>query len=236
MLSLNTQMRLPRAPLEAETNAEERPLHLAASGGHAATVRLLLEQGAHTGKTNYLGQTALHLACKGGDRPEALAVARELVAPEWKADLSSGDNEGATPLHTAAAGGHGKMVAALLHARKVLRTGGGRGVLLTPTDRRGRTPAMVARAEAFDDVADVLEAAAAAAAERDAAVEAEKERALRAAFSAARIDDGSGGGLRPRSGRGGRTVDSIGEEPDAFETMLGGMGDGGMGDGGMVEE
>ena len=59
---------------------------------------------------------------------------------------------------------------------------------------------------------------------------------VRAAFSAARIDDGSGGGLRPRSGRGGRTVDSIGEEPDAFETMLGGMGDGGMGDGGMVEE
>jgi ankyrin repeat protein len=76
LLSLNTEMRLPRAPLEAETNAEERPLHLAAAGGHATTVRLLLEHGAHTGKTNYLGQTPLHLACRGGDEPRALETAR----------------------------------------------------------------------------------------------------------------------------------------------------------------
>ena len=30
LLSLNTELRLPRAPIEADTNAEERPLHLAA--------------------------------------------------------------------------------------------------------------------------------------------------------------------------------------------------------------
>ena len=38
LLSLNTELRLPRAPLEAETNAEERPIHLAAAGGHTSTV------------------------------------------------------------------------------------------------------------------------------------------------------------------------------------------------------
>jgi len=62
LLGLNTTMSLPRAPLEAETNAEERPLHLAAGGGHAATVRRLLEHGAHPDKSNYQGRTPLHLA------------------------------------------------------------------------------------------------------------------------------------------------------------------------------
>ena len=39
LLSLNTTLRQPRAPIEADTNAEERPLHLAAAGGHADVVR-----------------------------------------------------------------------------------------------------------------------------------------------------------------------------------------------------
>ena len=38
LLSLNTKLRQPRAPIEADTNAEERPLHLAAAGGHADVV------------------------------------------------------------------------------------------------------------------------------------------------------------------------------------------------------
>ena len=223
LLSLNTQMRMPRAPLEAETNAEERPLHLAAAGGHAATVQLLLEQGAHTGKTNYLGQVALHLACRGGDAPAALGVARVLVRPEWKADLSPADSAGATPLHTAAAGGHGKMVAVLLHARKVVRTGGGRGVVLDARDKQGRTAADVARGEGFDDVAQTLEQVMAEATERAARAEAEKELALRQAFSAATIDDARKEGQQ-KAGRtavrgGGGGMATIGEGTDAADAM-----------------
>ena len=33
---------------------------------------MLLQHGAHPGKTNYLGQVALHLACAGGDAPDDL--------------------------------------------------------------------------------------------------------------------------------------------------------------------
>ena len=242
LLSLNTEMRLPRAPLEAETNAEERPLHLAAAGGHATTVRLLLEHGAHTGKTNYLGQTPLHLACRGGDEPRALDTAREIVKPEWKADLSSADSTGATPLHVAAAGGHGKMVGVLLHARGVRRTGGGRGVLLDELDKRGRAPSAVAREEGFDDVAATLEAASSAAAEREKAAEADKERALRQAFAATRLDDnptrrakdGRATGVHASGALGGRSMTLIGEEdPDAMEAMMeacGGGGEEGMDD------
>ena len=235
LLSLNTEMRLPRAPLEAETNAEERPLHLAAAGGHATTVRLLLEHGAHTGKTNYLGQTPLHLACRGGDEPRALETAREIVKPEWKADLSNADSTGATPLHVAAAGGHVQMVGVLLHARGVRRTGGGRGVLLDELDKRGRAPSAVAREEGFDDVAATLEAASAAAAEREKAAEADKERALRQAFAATRLDDnptrrakdGRATGVHASGALGGRSMTLIGEEdPDAMEAIMEACGGG----------
>jgi hypothetical protein len=74
------------------------------------------------------------------------------------------------------------MVGVLLHARGVRRTGGGRGVLLDELDKRGRAPSAVAREDGFDDVAATLEAASAAAAEREKAAEADKERALRQAF------------------------------------------------------
>jgi ankyrin repeat protein len=190
LLSLNTEMRLPRAPLEAETNAEERPLHLAAAGGHATTVQLLLKHGAHPGKTNYLGQTALHLAAAAGDAPSVLAAAAELVKPDWRADLSVGSSDGSTPLHLAAAGGHTKMVRVLLKARNVKRNGGGRSVELTPLDSRGRTPADRARAEGFDDVVAMLDNAVREAAERLARAPAEQEAALRQAFAQTRLTAG----------------------------------------------
>lgn len=183
LLSLNTALSLPRAPLEAETNAEERPLHLAAAGGHTATVRTMLAAGAHHGKTNYLGQTALHLAVAAGDTPAALATVAEMIKPEWRADLSPAAADGTTPLHVAAAGGHDEMVRALLHARNVKRNGGGRSVELEPLDRAGRDPAAVAREAGFDDVVSLLEVAARAAAEHKARAAAEQDAALRAAFA-----------------------------------------------------
>ena len=172
LLSLNTAMRLPRAPLESETNAEERPLHLAASGGHAATVRALLQQGAHPVKTNYLGQTALHLAVGGGDTPEALATVAELVKPEWRVDLSAAAADGFTPLHVAASAGHTKTVE------------------LEAKERKGRTPADLARAEGFDDVAELLEAAVVAAADRKARAPIEEDKLLQQAFAQTRLEDG----------------------------------------------
>ena len=189
LLSLNTEMRLPRAPVESETNAEERPLHLAAAGGHAATVRALLQQGAHPAKTNYLGQTALHLAVNGGDTPEALTTVAELIKPDWRIDLSAPATDGFTPLHVAASAGHTKMVALLIKARDIRRTGGGRSVELEAKERKGRTAADLARAEGFDDVAELLESAAAAAAERKAHAPVVEEKLLRQAFAQTRLED-----------------------------------------------
>ena len=210
LLNLNMEMRMPRAPLEADTNAEERPLHLAAAGGHLDTVCMLLKNGAHPGKTNYLGQSALHLAVSGGDTPAALAVAREFVKPEWKVDLSSAARDGSTPLHMAAAGGHDKMVRVLLHARKVLRTGGGRGVQLEAKDGQGRMAVDVAREEGFADVVAMLDAEAKAAADRSAKAPAQEERELQRAFAESRLDSISEGTIPSREGRG----DDIMEQAD----------------------
>ena len=201
LLSLNTEMRGPRAPLEAETNAEERPLHVACGGGHAAVARKLLQHGAHPGKTNYLGQTALHLAAAGGDDDAFLATAAELVKPEWRADLSAAAADGQTPLHAAAAGGHTQMVQALLKAREVQRRGGGRSVNLTAEDKRGRTPADLARAEGFEDVAALLDAALAAARAREARAETEQDAALRKAFAEQRLDAARDARAAARDGR-----------------------------------
>lgn len=221
LLSLNTEMRAPRAPLEAETNAEERALHLAASGGHAPTVRLLLRQGAHPGKTNYLGQTALHLAAAGGDATDFLDTAAELVKPEWRADLSVAAADGQTPLHVAAAGGHTKMCETLLRARDVRRTGGGRTVDLSAADRRGRTPAECAKAEGFEDVVELLEGADRAAADKRARAEAEQDAALRKAFAEARIDYAKEAAARQaaRHPTGATTIGALPEEDEEEEEV-----------------
>jgi ankyrin repeat protein len=208
LLRLNTECGLPRAPIEAETNAEERALHLAAAGGHAATVRELLAQGAQHGRTNYLGESALHLAVAGGDAPAALETIRELVKAEWRVDLSIAANDGRTPLHAAAAGGHDRAVGELLRARQIKRTSGGRGVNLDARDRHGRTPADVARSEGFDDVAAVIEAALQAAADKAARAPAEQERALMQAFKE-QAQIGRGRGIS-----GATAMDTVGEEAE----------------------
>ena len=137
-LRTNRELHMPRAPLEAETNAEERAIHLAAAGGHADTVKSLLEHNAHPGHTNYLGQTALHLAVLGGDAPRALATVKLLVGREWRVDVNAKAADGGTPLHAAAAHGHARVVKALLAAPNTERRGA--------TDRRSSTPSTAAAA------------------------------------------------------------------------------------------
>ncbi len=198
LLKLNTELSLPRAPIEAETNAEERPLHLAAAGGHVDTVKMLLTAGAHHAKTNYLGQAALHLAVAAGDTDAALATVNEMVQPNWRADLSPAAADGRTPLHVAAAGGHTKMVRALLRARNVKRNGGGRSVELHARDRAGKQAVEIAREAGFDDVFGQLLEADRKQREKEARAPAEKEAALRAAFARTRLEDEAArGGAEP---------------------------------------
>jgi len=204
LLDLTRSLHMPRAPLEAETNAEERALHLAAAGGHAACVRCLLQHNANPAHTNYQQQSALHLAVLGGDTAAALATARELAAREWRLDLNPKTRDGSTPLHLAAAAGHTKMIAQLLAAPNVGRRSGERGVVLEATDRRKRTPCDLARAEGFDDVVALLEGAVAEVKARLARAPAEQEEALQRAMATARIDGGGGGGGGgPAAQRGG---------------------------------
>ena len=197
LLGLNTSLSMPRAPLEADTNAEDRPLHLAAAGGHAATVRSLLEHGAHPEKTNYVGETALHVAAAAGDAPRAIATLRELCRADWRVDLNAARRDGATPLHVAAARGHEGAVRALLRAPNVGRRGGARAVRLDATDRAGRTPRMIADAEGFDDVVEILDGAVAAAAAMRARAPKEEEEALRAAMREMRVESARRGGGLP---------------------------------------
>lgn len=204
LLDLTRSLHMPRAPLEAETNAEERALHLAAAGGHAACVRCLLQHNANPAHTNYMQQSALHLAVLGGDTKAALATTRELAAREWRLDLNPKTRDGSTPLHLAAAAGHTKMIAQLLAAPNVGRRDGERGVVLEATDRRKCTPCDLARAEGFDDVVALLEGAVAEAKARLARAPAEQEEAMRRAMASARIDgDGRGGGAMRGGGGGG---------------------------------
>jgi hypothetical protein len=84
------------------------PLHEAASSGHEAVVRLLLENGADVKAKNINGRTALHEAAGVGHD----AVVQQLL--ENGADVKAKGNNGWTALHGAAGGGHEAVVRLLL--------------------------------------------------------------------------------------------------------------------------
>lgn len=60
--------------MEAENNDGRRPLHWAAQGGSADTVRLLLEEGARYDSTDDRGRTPLMVSCASGAAGSTAAV------------------------------------------------------------------------------------------------------------------------------------------------------------------
>ena len=73
-------------------------LHHAARGGHQATVRLLLDQGAHINARDIAGKTPLHRAAFcGGEATVGLLL-------DYGADIKAKDSNSQTPLHKAAWG------------------------------------------------------------------------------------------------------------------------------------
>lgn len=91
-----------------QDNNRRTELHEAASRGHGAEVRRLLEQGAEVSRQDIYGHTALHLAAAGGHE----AVVKLLT--EGGADPSIRDIDECTTLHLAKSGGHDAVVRWLL--------------------------------------------------------------------------------------------------------------------------
>lgn len=93
-------------------SAGRSPLHIAASEGHLAALRMLVRAGADTDVADDEGCSALHLAVfRGFDE-----AVEELVAAG--ANVSTSDSEGETPLHTACGHGSLRMVKAILRGSR----------------------------------------------------------------------------------------------------------------------
>jgi ankyrin repeat protein len=75
----------------------DTPLHAAASRGHAAAVRLLLDRGAQVGQPGWNAITPLHWAIGLANDPATVAALLRRHPP-----LEAPDDEGRTPLQWAA--------------------------------------------------------------------------------------------------------------------------------------
>ena len=82
----------------------------AASEGHGAVVRALVESGAAVDAMDNNGWTALHLAAENGHAECVVALAGA------GADVNAEDDSGKRPIHQAALGGSAPCIAALVHA------------------------------------------------------------------------------------------------------------------------
>lgn len=109
-------LQLTRAPSHLQCgrdNSGSIPLHLAAAGGKARVVDLLLQNGADCNAPNGRNQRPLHLAamCSSGTMGDTI---RFLI--EAGADVMARDNTGRTPLHAAASEGTEEAISVLIAA------------------------------------------------------------------------------------------------------------------------
>lgn len=96
-------------------------LHMAASNGHASSIKLLCENEACIGEVDEDGFQALHQAAKEG-HTDAL-----LVLLECKADVEAPAMRGVKPLHMASRYGHADVVKALIDEKASIRATGENG-------------------------------------------------------------------------------------------------------------
>eukprot|EP00941_MAST-03F_sp_MAST-3F-sp1_P005002 g5002.t1 len=146
-----------RAPIDAVSNLEDTPLHLACLGGHQKAIEALLKRGSDSERENYLGMRPIHRAVLGGDRCESLASAKLLLRKPWRVSANAQTYKGETPLYLAAKHGFSKQVGLLLQCSGG-RNFGGIKVNCSIKSEKGDTPAECAKALGFLDIAKAIDA------------------------------------------------------------------------------
>jgi len=130
--------------------AESTALHLAASRGHEAVVRLLLEHGADFLAKRNDGVTPLHLAASFGRAAIVRLLVENGADVSAKADMGKTPEDEWTPLHSAASEGRETVARILI----------GMGAGVSAKSKRGLTAEDVATASSQHGVAKMLRAEA----------------------------------------------------------------------------
>eukprot|EP01062_Namystynia_karyoxenos_P035410 TRINITY_DN25949_c0_g1_i1.p1 TRINITY_DN25949_c0_g1~~TRINITY_DN25949_c0_g1_i1.p1 ORF type:complete len:399 (+),score=62.62 TRINITY_DN25949_c0_g1_i1:154-1197(+) len=123
--------------LRAKDKDGATPLHFAAISGDAGTVAVLVASGAEPSAADNSGLTPLHRSVQSDAAADAAHVAAVVGSLATPRSVAAASHRGWTALHSAAAGGHARAVAALLSF----------GASPLAEDVNGLTPAKLARCQ-----------------------------------------------------------------------------------------
>ncbi len=126
-------------------------LYLAASRGHEALTRLLLDRGAHCNASTDTGFTALHSAARTGHP----AITELLLAKGADVEARTAKHQ-QRPLHLAI---NSQDVKTLRNREKVVRLLIQNGADTSATDKYGQTPVSIARTTRNSSISEILSAA-----------------------------------------------------------------------------